>query len=163
VTSSLKTSVSLLNFFLECDRHSFLTLSREIMGRNMSNPFTVKTRNRELALQVLTGAFIDKDPSVVERLFSPAYKQHNPEIPDGPEVIRSLIEGLPAEFRYEPGMIVADEDLVMVHGRYVGWAPDPMIAVDIFRFVDGKVVEHWDVMQKEVGAEFTKSGNGMFP
>jgi predicted SnoaL-like aldol condensation-catalyzing enzyme len=129
----------------------------------MDSSTTVATGNKELALKVLTGAFIEKDPSVVERLFSPAYKQHNPEIPDGPEVIRSLIGGLPAEFRYEPGMIVADGELVMVHGRYVGWGPDPMIAVDIFRFVDGKVVEHWDVMQKEVMAEFTKSGNEMFP
>jgi predicted SnoaL-like aldol condensation-catalyzing enzyme len=130
---------------------------------NMDSSTTVATGNKELALQVLIGAFIEKDLSVVERLFSPAYKQHNPEIPDGPEVIRSLIGGLPAEFRYEPGMIVADGELVMVHGRYVGWGPDPMIAVDIFRFVDGKVVEHWDVMQKEVMAEFTKSGNEMFP
>ncbi len=37
-----------------------------------------------------------------------------------------------------------------------------MVAVDIFRVVDGKVAEHWDVMQEEVPAEATASGNSMF-
>jgi predicted SnoaL-like aldol condensation-catalyzing enzyme len=63
---------------------------------------------------------------------------------------------------YEPGMAVADGDLVMVHGRYTGWGPKPMVAVDIFRVKDGKVVEHWDVMQEEVSAADTASGNAMF-
>ena len=64
--------------------------------------------------------------------------------------------------RYERGMAVADGDLVMVHGRYTGWGPKPMVAVDIFRVKDGKVVEHWDVMQEEVSAADTASGNAMF-
>src|SRR5262245_54118125 len=51
---------------------------------------------------------------------------------------------------YEPGMAVVEGDLVMVHGRYVGWGPKPMVAVDIFRVKDGRVVEHWDVLQEEV-------------
>jgi hypothetical protein len=49
-------------------------------------------------------------------------------------------------------MAVADGDLVMVNGRYTGWGAKPMVAVDIFRVKDGKVVEHWDVMQEEVSA-----------
>ena len=63
---------------------------------------------------------------------------------------------------YEPGMAVAEGDLVMVHGRYVGWGPKPMIGVDIFRVKDGKVVEHWDVLQEEVLVSNTMSGNAMF-
>ena len=59
-------------------------------------------------------------------------------------------------------MAVADGDLVMVHGRYTGWGPTPMVAVDIFRVEKGKVVEHWDVMQEEVPAASTRSGNAMF-
>ena len=59
-------------------------------------------------------------------------------------------------------MAVADGDLVMVHGRYTGWGPKPMVAVDIFRVKGGKVVEHWDVMQEEVRAADTASGNAMF-
>jgi predicted SnoaL-like aldol condensation-catalyzing enzyme len=52
--------------------------------------------------------------------------------------------------------------LVMVHGRYVGFGPKPMIAVDIFRVANGKLAEHWDVLQEEVPASATASGNPMF-
>ena len=66
------------------------------------------------------------------------------------------------DLSYEIGMVVAEGDLVMVHGRYVGWGPKPLVAVDIFKVKDGKVVEHWDVMQEEVPASATASGNPMF-
>ena len=61
-----------------------------------------------------------------------------------------------------PAMAVADGDLVIIHGRYTGWGPKPMVAVDVFRIENGKVVEHWDVMQEEVSAADTLSGNAMF-
>jgi predicted SnoaL-like aldol condensation-catalyzing enzyme len=118
--------------------------------------------NKRIALRVLTGAFIDRDPSVVAQYFAADYIQHNPSIPNGPSPIPGLIASLSEDFTYEPGMAVAEGDLVMVHGRYVGWGPKPMIAVDIFRLADGKVVEHWDVMQEEVPASATVSGNPMF-
>lgn len=118
--------------------------------------------NRQVVLAVLKGAFIDRDPSVVERYFSPGYIQHNPSIPNGSSAIPALIAGLKPEFGYEPGMAVASRDLVMVHGRYTGWGPKPMVAVDIFRVENGKVAEHWDVMQEEVPAGQTASGNPMF-
>jgi len=51
----------------------------------------------------------------------------------------------------------------MVHGRYIGWAEKPLVAVDIFRVRNGKLVEHWDVMQEEVPASATASGNPCSP
>ena len=97
--------------------------------------------NKEIALEALKRAFIERDPTVVQ-LFASNYKQHNPVIPDGPSAIAKLIPTLTA-LTYEPGMAVGEGDLVMVHGRYTGWGPKPMVAVDIFRLKDGKVVEHW--------------------
>jgi len=117
--------------------------------------------NKEIVLEVLKRSFIDRDPTVVEQYFGASYKQHNPVIPDGPSAIAKIIPTLTA-LTYESGMAVADGDLVMVHGRYTGWGPRPMVAVDIFRVNDGKVVEHWDVMQEEVSAADTASGNAMF-
>jgi predicted SnoaL-like aldol condensation-catalyzing enzyme len=118
--------------------------------------------NKQIALRALTGAFIDRDPSVVDKYFAPDYLQHNPSIPSGPAAIKDLMPKLPKDFSYQPGMAVAEGDLVMVHGRYVGWGPKPMVAVDMFRLKSGKVVEHWDVMQEEVPASATASGNPMF-
>ena len=82
----------------------------------------------------------------------PNYVQHNPVIPNGAAAIAGLIPTL-KNLSYEIGMVVAEGDLVMVHGRYVGWGPKPLVAVDIFKVKDGKVVEHWDVMQEEVPAD----------
>jgi predicted SnoaL-like aldol condensation-catalyzing enzyme len=117
--------------------------------------------NKEIVLEVLRRSFVDHDPKVVAEYFGTDYKQHNPAIPDGPSAIANMIPTLTA-VTYEPGMAVADGDLVMVHGRYTGWGPKPLVAVDIFRLEGGRVVEHWDVMQEEVPAADTASGNAMF-
>jgi predicted SnoaL-like aldol condensation-catalyzing enzyme len=117
--------------------------------------------NKEIVLKVLKGAFIESDVKVVNLYFVPNYVQHNPVIPNGAAAIAGLIPTL-KNLSYEIGMAVAEGDLVMVHGRYVGWGPKPLVAVDIFKVKDGRVVEHWDVMQEEVPADKTASGNPMF-
>jgi predicted SnoaL-like aldol condensation-catalyzing enzyme len=127
----------------------------------MSNT-ALAAANKALVSEAMSAVFIRRDASAVERYFSPAYVQHNPLIPNGRDAIPGLIAGLTLGFRYEPGMIVAEGDLVMIHGRYTGWGPKPMVAVDIFRIAEGRLAEHWDVMQEEVPAAQTANGNGMF-
>jgi predicted SnoaL-like aldol condensation-catalyzing enzyme len=117
---------------------------------------------QQLVIKVLQTVFVNRDTSVVATHFASNYIQHNPLISNGPQSIPPMVSALPKEFRYEMGMVVAQGDLVMAHGRYTGWGPKPMIAVDIFCIVDGKLVEHWDVMQEEVPTAATASGNPMF-
>jgi predicted SnoaL-like aldol condensation-catalyzing enzyme len=131
-----------------------------MMRSEQDNEANMET-NKEVALKVLKGAFIECDATVVDRYFSPDYVQNNPLIPSGSKAIAKLIPTLKDLF-YEIGMVVAEGDLVMVHGRYVGWGPKPLVAVDIFNVKNGKVVEHWDVMPEEVPASATASGNPMF-
>lgn len=52
----------------------------------------------------------------------------------------SGIAGFDAEFV----RVIADDDMVAVHARYEGFGPAAMIAFDVFRVEDGKIVEHWD-------------------
>ncbi len=59
-------------------------------------------------------------------------------------------------------MIAENGDLVMLYSRYTGIAPKPMIALDIFRLENGKLVEHWDLMQEETPVAQTKCGRPMF-
>jgi predicted SnoaL-like aldol condensation-catalyzing enzyme len=61
---------------------------------------------------------------------------------------------------YKIGFIISQGDLVMVHGRYTGIGLKPMVAVDIFRIVKGKIAEYCGVLQEEVTT--TVSGNSMF-
>jgi predicted SnoaL-like aldol condensation-catalyzing enzyme len=142
------------------DLHSNVYVAVSIGGKHFRE--TKMESNKEIVLKVLRGAFIERDVSVVDRYFSPNYVQHNPMIPNGAKAIATLIPTLKDKLSYEMGMAVAEGDLVMVHGRYIGWGPKPLIAVDIFRVKEGKVVEHWDVMQEEVPASATASGNPMF-
>ncbi len=106
--------------------------------------------NKALVLEGIKGVFIERDATVVDRLFSPDYRQHNPQIPNGSAAIKGLLGNLSRDFKYEPGLVMADGNYVSIHGRYTGWGPKPMIAVDIFRVANGKIAEHWDVMQEEV-------------
>ena len=121
-----------------------------------------KDANKALVLEGIKAVFIDRDPTVLDRLFSDDYCQHNPQIPNGTAAIKALLGKLPADFKYESGLVVAEGDYVTIHGRYFGWGPKPMVAVDIFRVANGKIAEHWDVMQEEVLATNTASGNAMF-
>jgi predicted SnoaL-like aldol condensation-catalyzing enzyme len=63
---------------------------------------------------------------------------------------------------YEPGLIIAEGDLVAIHGRIRGWAEVPQVVVDIFRVEGGKLAEHWDVLQAEVLAVAGLAGLSMF-
>ncbi|WP_151343794.1 nuclear transport factor 2 family protein [Rhizobium leguminosarum] len=119
-------------------------------------------QNKELVIKAVAGVFIDHDPAVVDKYWSQKYIQHNPMFPNGRDVIKGFVSNTPPGFKYEMGAVVADGNIVMVRGRYTGFGPKPMIAVDMFRVEKGKIIEHWDVLQEEVPASQTKSGNLMF-
>lgn len=119
--------------------------------------------NKELVLTAITDVFINRDITAFDKYFGDNYVQHNPNIPNGTDVLKQFIPSLPDNFKYEAGIITENNDIVMIHGRYENWNGKNMIAVDIFRIENGKIVEHWDVMQEEVPVELTANGNTMFP
>lgn len=127
----------------------------------MTTPSNSTEANKKLVLAGIKGVFIDRDPSVLDRLFSNDYKQHNPQIPNGIAAIKAILAKLPADFKYEPGLVVAEGDYVAIHGLYIGWGPKPMVAVDLFRVANGKIAEHWDVLQENVPAAQSANGNSM--
>ena len=118
--------------------------------------------NKELVIKAVTEVFINGDATALDRYWSDNYAQHNPQIPNGREALKQMLSG-GGTMKYEMGLVVADGDFVMVHARITGFGPKPLIAVDIFRVREGKLVEHWDVLQEEVPAENTASKNSMFP
>ena len=119
--------------------------------------------SKELVLTAITDVFINRDIRAFDKYFGVDYIQHNPGIPNGTDVLKQFIPALPKDFKYEPGIIAENGDIVMIHGRYENWNGKNMIAVDIFKVSDGKITEHWDVMQEEVSAENSVNGNPMFP
>src|SRR5712664_1143771 len=94
---------------------------------------------------------------------SPNYVQHSPHIQAGRDGLFNLIRGTPASLRYEPGLILANDDHVIVHGRFSNIGlPKNWIAADIVRIAGGVLVEHWDVLQDEATRAESQSGLAMF-
>jgi predicted SnoaL-like aldol condensation-catalyzing enzyme len=124
---------------------------------------TLQERNKALVLEAFDTLFNKRDYEAAQRYWSPNYIQHSAHIAPGREGLFDLIKGIPPTLKYEPGMIVADGDLVIAHGRFSGFgARVNWIVADILRIEDGILVEHWDVIQDEATREQSKSGRPMF-
>jgi predicted SnoaL-like aldol condensation-catalyzing enzyme len=124
---------------------------------------TMEEKNKALVLAAFDTLFNQRDYVAAERYWSSDYIQHRAHIPPGRQGLFNLIKSLPTTLKYEPGVMVADGDLVIVHGRFSGFgSPVNWIAADILRISDGILVEHWDVIQDEASREQSKSGLPMF-
>jgi predicted SnoaL-like aldol condensation-catalyzing enzyme len=124
---------------------------------------TIEDKNKALVLKAFDTLFNKRDYAAAEGFWSPDYIQHSAHIAPGREGLFSLIKSIPATFEYEPGMIIAEGDLVIVHGRFSGFgAPVNWIAADILRIQNGVLVEHWDVLQDEATEEQSISKRPMF-
>ncbi|MGK7654365.1 nuclear transport factor 2 family protein [Roseovarius sp. B08] len=152
--------------------HSFATLPDGQFLR-MTGPFAFTApaghvtdarpqHNKALVLDAMTSLFQRHDTSAVQRLYSEDYVQHNPNIPQGRDALQRIVETLSKSVYYEPGLIIAEGDLVAIHGRIRGWADETQIVVDIFPVEGGKLAEHWDVLQNEVTAASGMAALSMF-
>jgi predicted SnoaL-like aldol condensation-catalyzing enzyme/predicted ester cyclase len=120
-------------------------------------------QNKELVSEAFDTLFNKRDYAAAERYWSPNYIQHSAHIGPGREGLFTLIKNLPATLRWTHGVILAEEDFVVVHSRYSGHGlPAPWIVADIVRMENGALAEHWDVIQDEASKEQSKSGLPMF-
>jgi predicted SnoaL-like aldol condensation-catalyzing enzyme len=124
---------------------------------------TVESKNKALVLEAFDTLFNKRDYAAAEKFWSPRYVQHSAHIGPGREGLFDLIKSIPPTLKYEHGTIVAEGDMVIVHGRYSGFGqPVNWIVADIVRIQDGVLAEHWDVIQDEASRESSKSGLPMF-
>jgi predicted SnoaL-like aldol condensation-catalyzing enzyme len=124
---------------------------------------TLQEKNKALVLEAFDTLFNKRDYATAERYWSPNYIQHSAHIEPGREGLFNLIRSIPPTLKYEPGVIVAEGDFVIVHGRFSDFGePVNWIAADIVVVKDGILIEHWDVIQDEATKDQSKSGNPMF-
>ena len=126
-------------------------------------PKTTPAENKALVIEAFDRLFNERDYAGAERFWSDRYIQHSAHIPAGRDGLFNLIRTLPDSLRYENQLIVAEGDYVVAHGRFSGHGrPAAWVAADIVRIEDGKLAEHWDVLQDEATMAQSVSGLPMF-
>jgi predicted SnoaL-like aldol condensation-catalyzing enzyme len=120
------------------------------------------SQNKAIVIEAFDTLFNRRDTQNAERFWSPDYIQHSALVPAGRDGLFSTIMNAP-EMQYEHQLAVAEGDFVMIHGRFshIGQTAN-WIVVDICRLQDGVLVEHWDVIQDEVGQAASAGGHAMF-
>ena len=110
--------------------------------------------NLDLVLAMFAEMLNPMDSSAVDRFIDPGYIQHNQSVAPGPQPLKDfldMIRGQTPEAVHDVKRAFVDGDHVTVHYHVRRWPGDLGWAViDIFRIENGKVKEHWDVMQDVV-------------
>jgi predicted SnoaL-like aldol condensation-catalyzing enzyme len=120
--------------------------------------------NKKIIAEFYDAALNQKDFEKASKYLGSRYTQHNPGAADGPEGLKGFLAFLKDKFpnnKSEIKRIFADGDYVIVHVHAVrepGTRGNAI--VDIFKLENGKVVEHWDVVQPI--PEKPANNNGMF-
>src|SRR5262245_31291345 len=120
--------------------------------------------NKKAVLEFYDKALNQKDFDAAAKYFGARYLQHNPGAPDGIDGFKAFIALRKEKFpnaRSEIKRAFAEGDYVVLHVHGVREPGERGVAVvDIFRLENGKIVEHWDVVQPV--PEKTANNNGMF-
>jgi predicted SnoaL-like aldol condensation-catalyzing enzyme len=120
--------------------------------------------NKKIVVEFYDKAINQKDFDAASKYLGARYTQHNPNAADGPEGLKAFLQFLKEKFpgsRSEIKRVFADGDYVILHVHAVrepGARGNAI--VDIFKLENGKVVEHWDVVQPI--PEKAANTNGMF-
>jgi predicted SnoaL-like aldol condensation-catalyzing enzyme len=105
--------------------------------------------NKKMVAEFYQQLFGDKDAESILKYLAESYIQHNPALPDGRDAIYNAckiwFKDAPKE-KVDIQRIIADGDLVMLHVRNKRGSKTTAV-VDIFRIENGKIAEHWDVIQ----------------
>jgi len=123
---------------------------------------------REIVEELLRLVFDARDLDAAGALLHADFVSHNPLVPHDPaaqsgrdaflDFFRGpagrALAGADSEIR----RIVAGDDLVAVHSRLAVAGAPATAVVDILRVLDGKVVEHWDVVQPILDAPANPHG-----
>src|ERR1700680_1075593 len=80
-------------------------------------------RNKTFVLEAFETLFNRKDFVAAEKFWSPNYIQHSAHIPPGRDGLFSLVKSAPPEMKYENSLIMAEDDMFLLHGRVSGLCP----------------------------------------
>ncbi len=135
-----------------------------VLAQTASRDLVQEEANRKLVIEFYDRFFNRHETEEAARVVADDYRQHNPEVPDGKAPFLSFFTGFFKDNPNSKARIVrssTDGDLVWLHIHSTNGEKDKgQAVVDIFRVADGKIVEHWDVIQNV--PETSANQNTMF-
>ena len=137
----------------------FVLLTHAVQGADSK-----AEQNKKTVVEFYEKAINQKDFEAASKYMGPRYTQHNPMAADGPGGLQGFLQFLRTKHpnaHSEIKRVFADGDTVILHVHAV-WEPGTRgsAIVDIFKLENGKIVEHWDVIQEI--PEKPANANGMF-
>ncbi|MFD8789102.1 nuclear transport factor 2 family protein [Kitasatospora sp. NPDC059599] len=136
------------------------TAQSELTDEQAAAEYRKAAKNKAIVQAAIREVVIGKDPVAAERLYAENYIQHDPQVPDGRETFVQLLQSFPPNFKVEEGVTLAYGDFVLFYNRTTGFGPEPLIAAEIFRIENDKIVERWAVYQPDT--DKTVSGHPLF-
>lgn len=137
-----------------------LAAAAAVLAVNTASASADATANKEIAVKLLEEGLVKGDREFIKTHVAEDYIQHNPQAEDGREGLLgfvSFLETLDPPVTIDTVRVFGDENFVVIHQKAEFFGPK--VIIDLFRFEDGKVVEHWDSIQEEVTQ--TASGRSM--
>ncbi|AIW84305.1 hypothetical protein bwei_1652 [Bacillus mycoides] len=156
--------VSTLIFQASTGKNKGNAIKSENVASVSKDDVTEKEKNKKMVVDFYNEVFNKHNIDIIPKYVSEDYKQHNPFVADGRKAFMDFFK---EDFVKNPNSsaeikrVVVEGDTVALHVHSRTNSEDKGVAiVDIFRIKDGKIVEHWDVIQ-EIPSE-TANDNTMF-
>jgi predicted SnoaL-like aldol condensation-catalyzing enzyme len=112
------------------------------------------------ARQAMISIFRDRNASAADRYFAEPFIQHDPNVADGLAGLKAFVADVAKSAKTDITIYrtIVDQDIVMLHSKVEGMPgySGPVIAFDLFRFRDGKIVEHWGGQDAEAGLNLSR-------
>jgi predicted SnoaL-like aldol condensation-catalyzing enzyme len=118
--------------------------------KSLKDSLNQNASNKKMVADFYQSLFGDKNQSSIDQYIGDTYIQHNPSLPDGKGALKKAVaiwfKGQPKD-TIDVKHLGADGNFVYIHTKSK-MGNKTFSILDIFRVENGKITEHWDVMQE---------------
>jgi|SRR5450432_132266 predicted SnoaL-like aldol condensation-catalyzing enzyme len=124
--------------------------SLNLQIKSLKDSLNQTISNKKMVADFYQELFGDKNAGAIDKYIGDTYIQHNPSLPDGKDALK---QGVAVWFKGQPKDTVdvkhlgADGNLVYIHTKSK-MGNKTFSVLDIFRVENGKIAEHWDILQE---------------
>jgi predicted SnoaL-like aldol condensation-catalyzing enzyme len=124
--------------------------SLKMQIKSLKDSLNQNASNKKMVADFYQSLFGDKNTAAIDQYIGDTYIQHNPALPDGKDALKKAVSGW---FKGQPKDTVdvrhlgADGNFVYIHTKSK-MGNKTVSILDIFRVENGKITEHWDIMQE---------------